>query len=74
MTWNHRILTNGNHWWIGEVYYSEDGTIVSWTGGEGILTAWETEDEIRETAMRAAYACLKPVIRVHGDTIAEELL
>lgn len=73
MTWNHRILTNGTSWWIGEVYYHENGNIIAWTGGEGILADWDTEDNLRETAMNAALACLKPAILVHGDDTAQEL-
>lgn len=72
MHWNHRILTDGNKWWIGEVYY-DDTKPIGCTNGNGTLADWATEDELRTVALNAVLALTKPPLKVKNNQIVEEL-
>lgn len=62
--WNYRVLTDGEQWWVAEVYYDKDGNPTGCTDGEGILTEWETEDELHATILHVVEAFAKPVLDV----------
>ena len=59
MTWNYRIISDGNEYWIGEVYY-EGGEHVAYSDSVG--PHGETVNEMMEDMERMAEALLKPVI------------
>lgn len=70
--WNHRVVTDGEKWWVGEIYY-HGNRIMGCTDGDGLLADWETEEEVRNTVARVAAALDKPSIRLLPDGNHEEL-
>lgn len=71
MHWNYRVITDGNHWWIGEVYYDEGGEPVGCTEGTGLLTDWDNYDEVHNSVLATVTALTKPVIEIVGTRICE---
>lgn len=62
--WNYRVITDGNQWWIGEVYYDEGGYPVGCTDGQGLLADWDERVELENSVIGMVNAITKPVIEL----------
>jgi hypothetical protein len=74
-SWDHRIITDGEFIWIGEVYYDDEGTITGFTNAKENLLALAVFDEelnpegtneaeIRKDFDLIATAFTKPTLRI----------
>lgn len=66
-TWNYRVLFNGVHYWVGEVYYNQDGVAEAYTEG-GVLDDWDQPDDLARTIARLGEALTQKVVVVNPAT------
>lgn len=71
MSWNHRLITDNVRFWVGEVYYDDDGTPLGCTTG-GVLDDWDALDELKETVVQVAEALAKPLLILNDDATLTE--
>lgn len=70
MSWNYRILYDGDNYWIGEVYYDEADTPYGYTDASKDTLAWDDLSELQGTLDYVAQAKTRPVLRVDPKTEA----
>ena len=75
MTWNYRILHEGDEYWIGEVYYNEDGRPDAYTEWpEQIAEGYfDRAEDIITVVTQLARAIKEPVLRVNSAGIVGEI-
>lgn len=72
--WNHRILFNGEQYWVSEVYYDESGKPWAFTGPDSCpVSGWDTLDDLVKTVRHIQRATLSPVLTVKDDKIVGEV-
>jgi hypothetical protein len=74
MSWNHRVIKEEGEdlFQIHEVYYDDEGNIVTWTAEPVAPCGESLEILIKEIAM-FLQAVDKPVLHVDGTTLREDL-
>jgi len=55
MSWNHRVITDGKHLWVGEVYY-EDDEMTGFTGPESSVLCIDADFSVGDLAGDAKQA------------------
>lgn len=74
-TWNYRVIASSDNdettYAVHEVYYSEDGDIVSWTE-EPVPAVSESVDGLREVLARYQRAASMPVLRQVANRLLDE--
>jgi hypothetical protein len=67
-------MTDGNLFWVGEVYYDKKGNPDGFTNPMPDLLTWGTLADLEGTTKLVALAAQKPVLYVDGDRISEKPL
>jgi hypothetical protein len=69
--WNYRVLTDGENYWIGEVYYDESGEPDAHTGPLSDPLNYDRFEDLTTTVRLMAFALEKPILRVgqHGYSV-----
>lgn len=67
--WNNRVLYDGKDYWVGEVYYENNGTPFAYTGSEqGDVGAWGDFIELTGCIHNMVGALDLPILRVDPKT------
>jgi hypothetical protein len=71
--WNYRILHDGELFWVGEVYYDDNGIAVGYTDASKDTLRWDDKTELLGAIAKIASDTAKhPVLKVNPKT--EEIL
>lgn len=73
-SWNYRIIQDGERWYIGEVYYAEDGKPEGYTETGDALDGWDRQEDLITTYRLIGQALDKPYLRVAADGSLTERL
>lgn len=70
-TWNYRIIHDGHTFWVGEVYYDDNGAAVGYTSSSEDTLRWEERSELVAAINRIADDVSRhPVLHVDPKTEA----
>lgn len=74
-TWDYRILYNGIEYWIGEVYYNEDGRPESYTEWPEQMADgyFDRLEDITTTVTQLSQALSQPPLRVNSAGVVGEI-
>lgn len=74
-TWNYRVLYNGHEYWIGEVYYNEDGQPDSYTQWPDQIADgyFDRLEDIMTVITQLHCAVNQPPLRVNSAGIVGEI-
>lgn len=71
-SWSYRTLYDGANYWVGEVYYDEAGTPVSYTTASDDTLQWDDLNDLWSAVEQIAADAARPVIQV--DPVTEKIL
>jgi hypothetical protein len=73
--WNNRVLTDGKDYWVGEVYYDDDGTYWGYTGKEeDPVGAWGDFIDLSNCVHHLVGALDQPILEIdENETIIGEI-
>lgn len=67
-SWSYRTIYDGTNYWVGEVYYDEAGTPISYTAASEDTLQWDDLNDLWRTVEHIATDAARPVIRVDPKT------
>lgn len=71
MSWNYRVIREGDNYRIVEVFYDDNGRIEGWSDSTDTILSWDSYSNLKGSAEVVLYAFEKPVLVVEGEKLVD---